>query len=156
MTKSTFIIVCGIAALLNLLVFWIPVVQDTYYVLIPVFFFTSVIFLCLIKRRGNDPGADKRRTGIGQMAAFHTPDVFRLIFFVICLRRIVREFDRPGSSEGKTGIIGYTGLRGDPARGGIPVCRKQGGRPAFAALPYALPLCRVPALVCGKTRGMGY
>ncbi|MEN6610733.1 MAG: DUF2178 domain-containing protein [Methanoregulaceae archaeon] len=156
MTKSTFIIVCSIAALLNLLVFWIPVAQNTYSVIIPVFSVTGVIFLGLIKRRVNDPGADERRTGIGQMAAFHTPEVFRLVFFVICQGSTVRGFGRPGSPEGKPGIVGYTGLRGDPAHEGIPVYRKRGGRPAFAALPYALPLCRVPVLVCGRTRGMGF
>ncbi|MEN6610547.1 MAG: DUF2178 domain-containing protein [Methanoregulaceae archaeon] len=96
MNKNTFYIVCGIVALINVLIFWVSVIQDKTPIFIQASVVLSAIVLYIIKREVKDPHEDERMVQISQKSAFRTLEIFWIVFFVISLGSIVWGFDRPG------------------------------------------------------------
>ena len=96
MKKNTFYLVCAIVALINVLIFWISVVQDRTPIYIQISIVLSAIVLYIIKREVKDPHEDERMVQINQMSAMRTLEIFWIVFFVISLGSIVWGFDRPG------------------------------------------------------------
>ena len=91
--KNTFLVLCSIVALMNVVIFWITVVEDRNPDFLLVAFLFSIIFLYGIRRMVRRPSADERSNRINQMAALRTLELFTILFLVISLGSIVWGFN---------------------------------------------------------------